>query len=76
MTALPRPADRALSAAPASSPAVPADLHRRPGERRNVHVTAHYAGDANHEGSDGSAVPIIINKASTTTTTRAGTGRL
>jgi len=31
-------------------------------------VTAHYAGDANHFGSDGAAVPITIGKASSTTT--------
>ena len=33
------------------------------------YVTAHYAGDANHTGSDGAAVAITINKASSTTTT-------
>jgi hypothetical protein len=33
------------------------------------YVTAHYAGDANHNPSDGSAVAITINKASSTTTT-------
>ena len=33
------------------------------------YVTAHYAGDANHFGSDGAAVAIVINKASSTTTT-------
>jgi hypothetical protein len=33
------------------------------------YVTAHYAGDANHFGSDGSAVSISIGKASSTTTT-------
>ena len=33
------------------------------------YVTAHYAGDANHFGSDGVAVAIVINKASSTTTT-------
>ena len=33
------------------------------------YVTAHYAGDANHFGSDGVAVAITINKASSTTTT-------
>jgi hypothetical protein len=33
------------------------------------YVTAHYAGDANHKPSDGSAVAITINKASSTTTT-------
>jgi hypothetical protein len=33
------------------------------------YVTAHYAGDANHDGSDGAAVAIVIKKASSTTTT-------
>src|SRR6185503_16545454 len=33
------------------------------------YVTAHYAGDANHDASDGAAVAIVINKASSTTTT-------
>ena len=33
------------------------------------YVTAHYAGDANHEASDGAAVAITINKATSTTTT-------
>ncbi len=33
------------------------------------YVTAHYAGDMNHLPSDGAAVPIVINKASTMTTT-------
>ncbi len=33
------------------------------------YVTAHYAGDANHTASDGSAVPITIGKASSSTTT-------
>jgi hypothetical protein len=32
-------------------------------------VTAHYAGDTNHTASDGAAVTITINKASSTTTT-------
>src|SRR6185295_4933335 len=32
-------------------------------------VTAHYAGDANHFGSDGAAVTITIAQASSTTTT-------
>src|SRR5207302_40176 len=32
-------------------------------------VTAHYAGDVNHDASDGAAVGIVINKASSTTTT-------
>jgi hypothetical protein len=32
------------------------------------YVTAHYAGDANHEASDGAAVAIVINKAGSTTT--------
>ena len=31
------------------------------------YVTAHYAGDANHEASDGAAVAIVINKAASTT---------
>src|SRR5947207_4165398 len=36
-------------------------------------VTAHYAGDAKHFGSDGAAVAITINRApSATTTTGAG----
>jgi hypothetical protein len=42
------------------------------GDRVNAgtyHVTAHYAGDANHEASDGAAVVIVINKAPSTTTT-------
>ena len=33
------------------------------------YVTAHYAGDANHTASDGSAVAVTICKASSTTTT-------
>ena len=33
------------------------------------YVTAHYAGDANHDASDGAAVAIVINKAASTTTT-------
>ena len=37
------------------------------------YVTAHYAGDANHEASDGEAVAITINKASSTTTATGGT---
>ena len=45
-----------------------ADLHGRPGQRRHLYVTAHYAGDANHEASDGAAVPIVISKATSTTT--------
>ena len=32
------------------------------------YVTAHYAGDANHDASDGAAVAIVINKAASTTT--------
>jgi hypothetical protein len=32
------------------------------------YVTAHYAGDANHEASDGAAVAIVINKAASMTT--------
>ena len=37
------------------------------------HVTAHYAGDTNHEPSDGAAVAIVIGKgASATTTVGAG----
>jgi hypothetical protein len=32
-------------------------------------VTAHYAGDANHDASDGATVAVVINKASSTTTT-------
>jgi hypothetical protein len=33
------------------------------------YVTAHYAGDANHEASDGLPVAIVINKATSSTTT-------
>jgi hypothetical protein len=33
------------------------------------YVTAHYAGDANHNASDGAAVAIVIGKAASTTTT-------
>jgi len=33
------------------------------------YVTAHYAGDANHDPSDGAAVAIVINKAASVTTT-------
>ena len=39
------------------------------------YVTAHYAGDANHIASDGQAVAIVMNKASSTTTT-VGVGSL
>ena len=35
-------------------------------------VTAHYAGDANHEASDGAAVAVVIHKAASITTTIAG----
>src|SRR5205823_10802162 len=37
------------------------------------YVTAHYTGDANHEASDGAAVAIVLNKA-TSTTTKVGNG--
>ena len=33
------------------------------------YVTAHYSGDANHLASDGNSIAIVINKASSTTTT-------
>jgi hypothetical protein len=36
------------------------------------YVTAHYAGDANHTPSDGAAVAIVINQATSTTTTVGG----
>ena len=45
------------------------DLHRRPDQRRYYYVTAHYAGDTNHFGSDGEPVGIEITKAPSTTTT-------
>lgn len=38
------------------------------------YVTAHYAGDANHEPSDGAAVAITINKAASTTAVVAAGG--
>jgi hypothetical protein len=36
-------------------------------------VTAHYAGDANHQASDGSPVAVTINKASSATVVAGGT---
>ncbi len=38
------------------------------------YVTAHYAGDANHNPSDGAAVAIVINKADATVTVNGYTG--
>ena len=61
---------------------------RRPQHRRDLgdysgdqvnagtyYVTAHYAGDANHEPSDGAAVAIVINKAASVDDHRRAMGR-